>query len=74
MIVNTAAERASSTRPFPAARFASSKRFAPSRREISEFIPTDVPTATEIINSCSGLTVESALSALSPMVVSIPGV
>ena len=71
--VNTAALIKSSTSPLPAARFASAKRRSPSRREISEFMPTAVPTPTEIISSCSGFTVESALSALSPIVASTPG-
>ena len=61
------------TNPLPAARLASSPRPSPRRREMREFIPTAVPTATEIMSICRGFTVERAFRALSPMVLSVPG-
>ena len=71
--VKTRELRIMSTRPLPAARLASPIRCSPSRREIREFMPTAVPTATEIMSICRGFTVERAFRALSPMVLSVPG-
>ena len=47
---NASAESSSTNRPLVAALLASSKRRWPSRREISAFMPTPVPTATAIIS------------------------
>ena len=47
---NRSEENSIRKNPLLAASSASAKRFAPSLREISELMPTPVPTATDIIS------------------------
>ena len=51
--------------PFSAVLFAASNFFSPSARESIAFIPTPVPTATEIIRFCIGNAIETAVNASS---------